>query len=164
MNYDLERRFWEAVNRFDSDKVKIIRVSISSAFMARARCKFCKGTPVYYYGCYKQHMFEQVQRYRLFTPRNWRWIKRMCSSWYKEYEPRTFDDTFEFTFRLDYKNYRPTLHRARGAECGQRENILECVCCECSRTVWVFNQESTKRRKEITNRKGKYAYPQKFER
>lgn len=160
---NLDRDFWEAVTRFDdSYKPKTMGISLSSSFMAKARCKFCTKPPSQYFGMFKTHVWLDASAYRKFTPRNWRWIRRMCSSWYKDYEPRDFEDVFDFTFRFDYKNYRVILHRARGALVNPNDNVIDCVTCECGRTVWAFNQSSTKKRPEIVNRKGKYAYPQRM--
>lgn len=163
MRDNFDKDFWEAVVKWDPmRKQETIRINISSTFMVRARCKFCKNGPDYYYGCFKPHMWDDISRYRGFTGRNKQWIKRMCSSWYKEFEPYTFDDIYEFTFRLEYQSFRPTLFRAHGATMSQRANVLECLTCKCGRTVWAFNQKSTKNRPEVTNRKGKYGYPKKF--
>ena len=163
MSDNFDKDFWDAVVSLDpSFKVEAIRVNISSSFMARARCKFCRSGPDYYYGSFKPHMWSDVSRYRSFTKRNKKWIRRMCSSWYKQFEPRTFEDISEFTFRLDYQDMRPTLFRTRGTSTGERENVMECLGCKCGRTIWGFNQRSVKKRPEITNRKGKYGYPKKF--
>lgn len=163
MSRNIDRDFWEAVNRFDDEyKPKTVGISLSSSFMAKARCRYCGERPTHYFGMYKQNYWDDVSHYRSFTPRNWRWVRRMCSSWYKGYEPKEFNSVFDFTFRLDYKNYRVTLHRARGVDISMRDNIIDCVTCECGRTVWAFNQSSTKKRPEVANRKGKYAYPQRF--
>lgn len=158
-----DKDFWDAVVRLDPmHKQETIRINISSTFMARGRCKFCKSGPEYYYGCFKPHMWSDIKYYKNFTARNKQWIRRMCSSWYKEFEPRTFDSNYEFAFRLEYYSLRPTVFRAHGAPMSQRSNVVECLACECGRTVWAFNQKSTKNRPEITNRKGKYGYPKKF--
>lgn len=162
MSGNLDKKFWDAVNKWDARyKPTTITIRISSSFMSRARCKYCKGKPVAYFGMYKPNSWGDVTGYREFTGDKF-WIQRFCPSWYKHYQPREFDDIYEFSFRLQYKNYCPLLHRTRGAEVSSRNNIIDCLSCECGKTVWAFNQESTRRRPEITNRKGRYDYPQKF--
>jgi hypothetical protein len=163
MRDNIDRDFWEAVTKFDDRyRPKTISISLSSSFMAKARCKKCGGHPTVYYAMFRPGVWSDVVGYRKFSPRSRRWVRRMCSSWYKEYSPKEFHDVFEFTFRLDYKNYNPLLHRTRGSDVIGRDNIIECLSCECGQTSWAFNQESVKRRLEIVNRKGKYAYPQRF--
>jgi hypothetical protein len=160
---DFEKDFWIAVTRLDPMyKPEIIRINISLAFMARARCKFCMSGPDYYYARVKPYTFESVQLYKRYTLRNKRWINRMCNSWYKEFKPRDFDDTYEFSFRLDCLQFRPTQNRVHNPRMSEQDNVIECLGCECGRSRWAFNQKSTKKRPEITNRKGRYTYPQKF--
>lgn len=167
IDFNFDRDFWNAVTRLDPMyKPEIIRINISLTFMAKTRCKFCMGPPDYYYARVKPYHFESVHQYKRYTMRNKRWIKRMCSSWYKEYQPRGFDDTYEFSFRLDCLQFRPAKNRVRGADladwASERDNVVECLGCECGRSIWAFNQKSTKNRPEITNRKGRYTYPQNF--
>jgi hypothetical protein len=50
----------------------------------------------------------------------------------------------------------------KGTPLNPRENVTEYVGCNCGATVWSFNDKSAKNRPEITNRKGRYKYPQKF--
>lgn len=163
IDFNFERNYWVVVTRLDPMyKPEIIRINISMSFMARTRCKFCGGMPDYYYARVKPYNFETVQFYKRYTLRNKRWIRRMCNSWYKDYQPRMFDDTYEFSFRLDCLQFRPAINRTRGSEMLERDNAIECLGCECGRSIWAFNQKSVKKRPEITNRKGRYSYPQKF--
>ena len=163
MRDNIDRDFWEAISRFDDRyKPKTIGISLSSSFMARARCKFCTKPPSAYYACFKPNLWADATTYRRFSPRSTRWIRRMTSSWYKEFAPKEFHDIYEFTFRMDYKSYRPLLHRAVGADVSGRDNVIDCVSCECGRTIWAFNQTSNQKRLEVISRKGKYTYPQRF--
>jgi hypothetical protein len=162
MKDNIDRDVWEALTRFDDKyKPKTIGISLSSSFMARARCKKCGGAPTIYYAMFKPHVWADISDYKKFRSRNRRWVYRMCSSWYKSYPPKEFHDVSEFTFRLEHKNYNPVLHRTRGSV-GGLSNTIECLSCICGQTSWAFNQDSVKHRLEIINRKAKSAYSQRW--
>jgi hypothetical protein len=165
MNYkeQVMRQFWVAISsRGPMYKPEVIKIGISSTFMPRVRCKECNTGPDYYYGVMKPYMFKNVQQYKRYTELSRFWISRMCSDWYKDFDPRSFHKMGDFSYIFENKSIRPTLSRARGADVSDRDNVVEYVSCECGSTVWAFNQKSVAKRPEITNRKGKHKYPQKF--
>ena len=159
----LDREIRAFLKKYDPMyKVEIIRINISSTFMARTRCAECGTGPTYYYYIRKPYLWKNVRQQITASKYNRNWIKRMSSDWYLVGHPRYFHDIEEFSFILEDKQYRPTLYRTRG-EVTQGDNVVEIVGCDCGATVWAFNQKSTKNRPEITNRKGRYKYPQRFE-
>lgn len=141
-----------------------IRINISSSFMARARCVKCGKSPSYYYSIRNPFLYEDVGY--VISNSKWRrsWIKSMKGNWYLDSEPKYFHDIQEFSFILDDKQYRPTLFRImKGGAVKDRDNVVEMLGCDCGATIWAFNQKSVKNRPEITNRKGRYKYPGKFD-
>jgi len=143
-------------------KPEIIRINISSTFMVRARCKECGKGPDYYYSSPKPYRWKNIQGALIFSQIIRKWIKRMLTSWYLDHQPRYFHNLEEFSFKMEDKSFRPSLSRMRGNEGRERDNVVEFVGCSCGATVWAFNEKSTKNQPEITNRKGRYKYPQKF--
>lgn len=160
---ELDREFHEFMKKYDRRyKSEMIRVNISSSFIARARCPECGSAPNYYFQMRKPYQWRDV-RQMLVTSR---WLRqlvgRMTEDWYLDDEPRYFLNIREFSFKVEDKRYLPKMHHSRGFP-GGRDNVVEFVGCDCGTTVWAFNQKSVKNRPEITNRKGRYNYPNKFE-
>jgi hypothetical protein len=163
MNFINEGKFWQAIGRDrPMYKPEIIRINISSSFMSRARCKQCGDGPDFYYAMMKPHKWKNVRHFLVYSKAVKSWIQRMLSNWYLPYTPRYFHDLSDFTFRLESKSFDPSLYRVRGANISERDDVIEFLGCECGATVWAFNDKSTKNRPEITNRKGRYKYPQRF--
>jgi hypothetical protein len=143
-------------------KQEVIRINISSTFLAKARCKECGKGPDYYYASMQPFKWEKVKYFILYSKFSQKWVKRMASDWYQAFQPRYFRKLGDFSFALEGKSYDPILHRVKGANIRDKDNIVEYVGCSCGATVWSFNDKSTNKRPEITNRKGRYKYPQKF--
>lgn len=143
-------------------KQEVVRINISSTFLTRARCKDCGKGPDFYYASMQPFKWKEIKHFLIYSKFSKRWVKRMVSNWYQEFSPRYFHDLGDFSFALEAKGFNPALHKSRGIDVLDRDNVVEYVGCECGATVWAFNEKSTKRRPEITNRKGRYKYPQKF--
>jgi predicted RNA-binding Zn-ribbon protein involved in translation (DUF1610 family) len=143
-------------------KTEVIQINISTSFMKRTLCPECGKGPDFYYPVMNPFIWKDAKYFVLVSKYARKWVKRMNSSWYVEYKPRHFTKLGDFTFTLEGKSYNPTAHRVRGADITERDNITEFVGCECGATIWAFNQKSRAKRPEVTNRKGRYKYPQKF--
>lgn len=159
----LDKEIRELLKRIDPMyKPELIRVNISSTFLARTRCVECGKGPTMYYVTHKPYVWKNVRHFIASSKLSRAWIKRFTSDWYMQSSPKFINKIPDFSFALDDKQYRPTLFRTRG-EVKHFDNVVELIGCECSATMWAFNQKSTQNRPEITNRKGRYSYPQKFE-
>lgn len=146
-------------------KPEIIRINISSTFMQRTLCPECGEGPSFYYVVMKPFMWKDIKNLVMVSKISRKWVKRMNSSWYQNFDPRYFRKLGDFTFILEDKSFRPLIHRTRGSDKGgDRDNVVEFLSCDCGSSVWAFNDKSVKNRPEIANRKGRYRYPQKFER
>ena len=143
---------------------EIVRINVSSTFLARTRCKGCGKIPDFYY--YIRNPFHWVDPHTSIAVGKWRrhWIKSMSTSWYVGNDPRFSNKLGDFTFILEGRQYVPTAHRVRGLPEPDKNNVTEILTCSRCQTInWAFNQKSAKSRPEIMNRKGKYNYPRKFE-
>jgi hypothetical protein len=143
-------------------KQEVVRINISSSFMSRTLCKDCGKGPDYYYASMRPFRWREVKYFRVYSKISNKWVKRMVSDWYLQFQPRYFNKMGDFSFTLESRDYNPALFKTRGSDVSERDNVVEYVGCECGATVWAFNDKSTKKRPEITNRKGRYKYPQKF--
>ena len=144
-------------------KPETIYVNVSSSFLARARCTWCKGKPNHYSYIRLPEKWYDPKNQRENFAINLKWLGRMNEDWYLDLSPRYFHSAHDFSHKLENKGYNPILHRARGVRASSEGNITEVVWCICGSTMWAFNQKSAKHRPEITNRKGRYNYPNKFE-
>ena len=159
---DVEKEILAIMKKIDPGyKVEIVRVNISSSFMMRVRCKQCGKGPAYYYYVRKPDVWRTPSSQMTVSKIMREWINRMCGDWYLHSNPKYFHNLKEFSFVVEDRQFRPTLHRTRGLSI--RDNVIELVGCNCGASVWAFSDKANKNRPEITNRKGRYKYPQKFE-
>ena len=143
-------------------KPEVIRINISSSFMTRARCKNCGKGPDYYYAVGQPIKWVDAHDFVMFSRTLKSWITKIISSWYLAFSPRYFQKLGDFSIEIDDKSYSPLFHRTRGANVGRHKRMVEFIGCPCGATVWAFNEKSVVKRPEITNRKGRYKYPQRF--
>jgi hypothetical protein len=160
----LEQQLFDFIRRYDTSyKITINRINISSSFMKRALCKECATGPSYYYHVSKPTPWLDGSLQMRTSQWSRDWIKRMASDWFLSSQPKHFRDIKEFSFILDSKGYLPSAHNKKGIDVPYKDNVIEMLSCDCGATVWAFNEKSVKKRPEITNRKGRYKYPQRFE-
>jgi hypothetical protein len=142
-------------------KIELIQINISSSFMARARCPSCGEGPSYYIYQRNPYLYFDSKSKQFASNYYKDFIKRITADWYLRDKPSDFQDLSFLKFAL--KDYlTPTLHRTRGNPT-ERNNVMEMVCCDCGSTAWSFKQKAVKDKPEITNRKGRYQYPQTFD-
>jgi len=132
-----------------------VKVSLSSTFISRAKCKWCCTPPTFYYFARNPTMWfdprkitnklEQVKK----RVKNIGWITN----------PIIIDDpTYKvsnssLSHHPNYKGYRPRLHRTRGSNA--IIDSIEYLSCDCGKTYWAFSVFGSKKRPEITNRKAR---------
>ena len=163
-NFNIDKEIRDILRKYDpSYRAEIIRVNISSSFISRARCAKCGKHPDYYYYVRKPYLWKTIGLHIASSKWFRKWISRMTADWYLDGAPKNFPDIKEFSFTLEDKHYLPTLYRVRGTPARDDQNVVEMAGCSCGGTLWAFNNKSVKDRQEITNRKGRYSYPQKFE-
>ncbi len=161
---ELEKQFRAMIKRFNpAYKVEVIHLNISSTFLMHACCKICGGRPAYYFRARKPYIYFDVNSRINTSAMIKSWTKSMSSNWYLKEQPKWFKDIKDFNFWLDHNYFVPTLHRSRNSEVKDKDNIIEMIGCDCGATAWAFNEKSVKNKPEITNRKGRYKFPEKFE-
>lgn len=161
---DYDRQIHDLLRKYDPlYKIEIIRVNISSTFLVRTRCSRCSKGPTYYYSIRNPISWKDARTQIAIG--KWRrgWVKRMATDLYLYDEPKRYTNLQDFSFILEGKQYRPSAHRTCGRPTNNKEDITEILSCECGATTWAINQKATRNCPEITNRKGRYTYPQKFE-
>lgn len=151
-------------NNFKMPKAEDIKVSISSAFIMRARCKYCGDVPTTYFWISNSPLDKDVLEMINEAKFDKNYIKRMGGDWYLYNEPKAFLNNGYFSFTLYGKSYSPKLHKSIGNtyDIKSRDNITEMLGCECGKSFWAFNNKSVKNKPEIVNRKGRYGYNQKL--
>lgn len=142
-------------------KVEVIKVNISSTFMPRSRCNHCGTGPAFYFYSRNPYIYNEVSAKITASNLFNKWIKRMAGDWYLKEMPSSFISVKDHKYAPKYY-YVPAIYSKRGLPI-DKENLLEMVCCDCGVTTWAFSRKAVKNRPEITNRKGRYNYPQKFE-
>lgn len=124
------------------NKREIIRINVSSSFVARARCKKCGSGPEYYYNGFKDISYRdhnrQKQRHMPF--------KRITKF---SYHPLSV--------------YRPLMHNHRAiSSVHDNWEYYEEVLCRCQKTKWSLKQKLLHNRRDITDKKGRMFYKLKM--
>lgn len=139
---------------------KPFKLKLSNPVLVRTRCKFCQENPSIYFRITNSRLFLDVNKSNNLL----KWIKihfnRMCADYYLIEQPSSFHTMSTFGFSPNFKSYNPSLHHKVGVD--SKRDCIDCLTCDCGRTCWYFNQESSLNRAEIVNRKSHKEYPQKF--
>ena len=140
-------------------KNNLIKISMSSLFPLKNRCKFCMSMPKYYYSIRPSGVFQDHEIIQFIN--NWivSNIKRMCHDFYLTEMPKNFPNNRSFGHVVDYKGFNPRLHRS-SKNCNN--TIIDHLSCECGKTSWAFNQTGSKNKPEISQRKARITYSTKF--
>jgi hypothetical protein len=146
---------------FITYKPEIVRVRLSSPFIARAKCKFCEGSPVLYY--YVRNPTLWFNPRKVISEFEWvrKRVKKICWDNFNLRSPKDYRSITPFNHSPFYKGYRPRLHRTKGAN--PIADLVEFVTCECMQTSWAFSAKAIENRPEITNRKSRHVFPNRFE-
>lgn len=141
-------------------KPEIIKVSLSSPFITRARCKFCGNFPSIYF-CYRNGMkyidFNCVKEY---LDRIKKYRNSFREDYYLSVDPINFNSVNSFFYVAGFKSYCPMVHRTKGTD--GRFSYIDCFTCECGRSSWSFSQKLIEYRPEIFNRKSKNKFDKKY--
>lgn len=141
-------------------KPRIIQVNLSSSFVARTKCVQCGQEPQVYYYANKPYLFIDPKGAQNLFKSMTKWMKRMSSDWFMEAEPKFFKEMSAFNHMVDYKGYNPRLHKSRGVN--PQTNTIQYISCWSGCTVWAFSDSANTERQEISQRKSRHKYPQKF--
>lgn len=142
-------------------KSETIRINLSTPFIVRSRCKFCGEFPSVYYLVRNSVMWHNPRKIQEQSSLYNSIVERLCANYYLKEDPKSFTSTNYFAYWVPYKNYRPRLHRTRGSN--PVLDTIEFFTCDCGRTTWALSEKAVKNRPEISNRKARRKYPNKFE-
>lgn len=125
-----------------------MHVICSSVFSFRARCKFCKGLPKYFYFILDRFNYQDAKT--TFYVSNLL-IKRNGFNPQPDYEHKKisgFKASFSKIPSSRYKACRLTDHA--------EETIVDVITCACSETTWVYKDSN---KASLKNRKSRFPHP-----
>jgi hypothetical protein len=147
-------------NSFLYDGHEVIKVRLSTSFLIRSKCIYCKSGPsVYFYiqnpilWFNHRKVLERIE----FLKRN---VKRFGGSHFLKFDPKYFIYNSHFNQSINFKGYNPKLHRTRG---NYAISITEYLQCNCGRMSWAFSEKSIQNRDDILSRKSRFKFPNKFD-
>lgn len=141
-------------------KREVVKISLSTPFITRTRCKHCGELPVIYYYIYNSTLWgSPVHVQKLFDIISKR-VKRMGTSHYLQDSPSDYSGLSNFSQGTGFRKYSPRIRQTRGIN--QDFDVTEYLMCPCAKSMYAFTQKSIKTRPEILNRKSKITYPHKF--
>lgn len=143
------------------NKLEIIRINLSTPFLTRSRCKSCAGFPTIFFYIKNPTLWYSPRRRTDLFVKLTKHIKRMCNNYHIFFDPKYYSGVSNFGHTPNYKGYKPNLHRTRGTSPVQ--NIVEFLMCNCGATSWAFTDKAAQNHPEITCRKARYKFPNKFE-
>lgn len=150
------------MNRSDRHfKPEIIKVRLSTPFLARTKCKFCNGSPSVYYYTYNPKLHngpDWLQKFFAITTGH---IKRLTTDWYLDTDPKYYSSVNVFFQGTAFKKYNSKIHHTRGIDVDNY--IAEYLTCDCGKATWAFAEKAILKRPEIAQRKSRYKFPHKFE-
>lgn len=141
-------------------KSESIKVNLSSSFVCRSVCTKCGTKPLYYYFSRNPIMWYDPGKNRNLFDFIRKYIKTIAPDQYSLDDFKTSAKIGYYNHPVNYKGYRPKLHRARGID--PVYDLVEHLACECGLTTWSFAERSVRNRPEIVNRKSKYKHKNKF--
>lgn len=142
-------------------KPQAVQVRVGPTFMARTICRHCGTGPRYCYYLMNPsvHHDPRVRLKISDSILGWEY-EHLKTEYTKHSKTRNLTKISRSSFPLDYTRHRPTLSRST-LKSGFA-NFVDIVNCTCMKTSWLFNQIGANGRPDITNRIGRYVYPQKL--
>lgn len=126
--------------------------------MAKSICKYCFGSPKYYFSIFKGYLLAEVQTKIMVDGIYQKHIKRIQSSFWNG--SRFFKDLGHLKFALS-NSYVPVFHMKYDVP-EYKDYTTGLAMCDCAKTHWLFNKDSIKCLPEILNRKGRSFYSKKL--
>ena len=144
---------------FTPQKPEFIKIRLSTTFVARCKCKYCGGSPSFYWYTRNPTMWfsprKEIEHFDFYR----KFIKKFNSDFYLNEEPRYFNRMSLFKY-VGREGYRPRLHRTRGTN--PVFDKVEYLSCDCGSATWAFNQKAGDTRPERSNRRARSFFPQEF--
>jgi hypothetical protein len=138
---------------FDKQKKK---VNLSYTFMIKNICKYCMGSPSFYYFTRGKKSYESPTQCRTNFNSSYMNIRDI---YYEMIEPKVCRNNDYFKFSLDM-GYCARIHKNLGAN--KYGGFIDHATCKCGKTHWAFPQSLSLKRPDIVNRSSRALYPFKL--
>lgn len=139
---------------------ELISVRLSTPFLARTKCVYCGGPPTTYYYARNTTLWNNPRRVTDQLSFVKKFVKRMSSDHYYIGDPKHFKSAAYFSHSVNYKGYRPRLHRTIGSN--PVFDATEYLACDCGQARWAFSEKAILGRSEILLRKSRSCFPHKI--
>lgn len=136
-----------------NNKIKTAVPNLGSSFTARARCKYCHGTPGLVFLTRGPHLHLDVNKAKNYFEAGKKYLKQVLNGeFYYLPDLRYANKLRMFNHRVYYKGYNPNHHRRI-----QKEQILVgYMVCSCGGTFWAFPETE---QPEVTHKASRYKAP-----
>lgn len=141
-------------------KREVVKINLSSSFMARGRCKYCGEHPIIYYYIYNSTLWDSPEYIQKFFSIISKRVNRMGKTPWHGDSPSDITGLSNFSQGTGFKKYSPIIRQTRGINLDF--DVMEYLMCPCAKTMYAFTQKSNKTRPEILNRMARKTYPKKF--
>jgi hypothetical protein len=129
---------------------KIIKIKLSSTFLARTKCVQCKNNGIYL--CIKLPQAFKDNRNDYYFNLVKKHTKDLSSI-----VDELFSGISDLSHRTDYKNFNPRIHKSYKYD---NDTYVEMICCACGKLVWAFSQKMFEKKNDVILRKYNDTYPQ----
>jgi|SRR6185436_268560 len=134
----------------------LAKVNLSSSFFIRARCSRCGQKPLYYFYSRNPVLWYDPNKSKNIFDLIKRHYKRFSVDEFIINHIRDAAKIGYYNHSVNYKGYKPKLHRTRGVN--PVFDFVEFLTCNCGYSIWSFAEKSIANRKEINNRKARYNF------
>lgn len=141
-------------------KYEVVKINLSTPFVVRSRCKVCGNYPSIYYYIRNPVIWNDPRRMQEYFSFYYKHIKRLCSNYYLNDSPTSFTSANFLSEEIPFRSFKPKLHHTRGFP--SVYNYTEFITCKCGGSVWAYTDKSIRSRLEISMRKSRSIFPQKF--
>ncbi len=135
-----------------------VKVNLSSTFMARSRCKKCKGLPEFFYHSKLPYYHVSPHSSNLITTFVQNKLK-IVSDYYLSDDPSNFNNLSAFSSK-SCTAYNARYHISRAPSIYGGSMRIDYLSCKCRSTVWAFKQSTPT--EESMSKKARTTYNKKF--
>lgn len=135
------------------------KLQLSTPFLVRTRCKHCGSMPFDYFQMHIKRGFLNPRD--LIRIKSWFYSDgSVCDNFYIDEEPKSYNVLSPFSYTHQGLSYSPKLHIKNKSF--SKNDITDCMVCQCGKTYWYFGQVSSKNKPEVVNRKTQSTFSQKI--
>ncbi len=135
-----------------------VKVNLSYAFMAKSRCKNCKGPPEFYYHSKTPYYHQSPHTSNLISSFLQNKFK-VVTDYYLFDNPSNFNNLAAFSAK-SCTSYNARYHISRAPAIYGGSMRIDYLACKCRSTVWAFKQSTPT--EESMSKKARTTYNKKF--